>query len=86
MAKFNGWYFQADMDVHRPVFQIVSKEFWDANDCLNDSHITEDLGDLLPVGFFEMCESMFEIDGIDAASAKNKLLKAGFEEKVLFED
>jgi hypothetical protein len=85
MAKFNGWYFQASYGENGAAFMIVSKEFWDQNGHLDDSHIAEQLGDLLPKGFYEMCESMFETD-LPVKTATNLLLKAGFEEKVLFED
>lgn len=81
MSQFNGWYFQTGEDM----FAIVSKEFWDENGCLNDQHITSELSGILPGGFFEACESMFETHHSPDA-ARIKLLEAGFMEMNLFED
>ena len=80
MPKFNGWYFQCDNDGFTA---IVSKEFWDEHECLNDCHIEEEVRSVLPEGFFEVCESMFESD-LTGTEAREKLIEAGFKEMELF--
>lgn len=81
MTKFNGWYFQMSDEM----VMIVSKEFWDREGCIDDQHITEELGNLLPANFYEATESIFEYS-MSEERAYDILLKAGFKEKVLFEE
>lgn len=51
----------------------------DGADYLDDQHITEALGDLLPKGFDEAAESIFEFEG-DPDDGRKLLLNAGFTE------
>lgn len=81
--NFNGWYFQGDDGEDGPMFMIVSKKFWDANECIDDNHISTALVGILPAGFYEVCESMFQAS-MSMSAAKLALASAGFAEKDLF--
>jgi len=63
----------------------VSKEFWDANGALDDNHIDFLLEGILPDGFYEACESMFETE-YSVRDAKKLLKDAGFKEMKLIEE
>jgi hypothetical protein len=59
---------------------VVSKQFWEENGHLDDCH--QGTG-IMPTGFYEMCESMFEYEG-NMDAARQALNAAGFIEKQLF--
>ena len=61
---------------------VVSKSYWEENGCLDDQH--QGTG-IMPPGFYEMCESMFEYDG-SMDQARQVLNAAGFIEKELFKE
>ena len=82
MAKFNGWYFQWDSE--EAAIYIVKAGRWDGGEhTLDDSHISSELDGILPEGFYEMCESMFETD-LSYKDGIKKLKAAGFKQQHLF--
>ena len=72
------YYYQVDDEGFS--IAIVSKTFWDKNGCLDDQGIPDDV---MPPGFYELSESIFEYEG-DPDDAKNALNEAGFVEKKMF--
>jgi hypothetical protein len=81
MTKTIG-YFQVDSEGFS--IMVVEKTFWNENQCLSDSGLGV-IDDLLPEGFYELSDSIFEYDG-DIDEARTKLVAIGLEEKVLFEE
>ncbi len=84
MAKFNGWYFQWNSE--DDLIQIVSASRWDSGEqTLDDSHIDSELEGILPNGFYEACESMFETE-FSYKDGIKKLKAAGFKQMQLFDE
>jgi hypothetical protein len=63
-------------DTSENYFLITSKAYFDKTHCLDDRSGQPDR--LLPDGFYELSESMYEYDGIDVQEGRNLLLIAGF--------
>lgn len=65
---------------------LVLKDFWDLNQCLEDSYGStySVLEQEIPKGFFELGDSVFEHTFESTEKAKEELLKAGFIENKLF--
>ncbi len=71
-------YFLVFLDEDEPYFGLVTKEYWDAEQCLDDSGF--DRHDLdLPRGFHETGESQYQYNGT-FADAVTALRNAGFVE------
>jgi len=82
------WYYQLGADEtfgEGTNAMIVSKSFWEKNNCIDDNHIEGRIGHILPDGFFEECESSFLFDG-PQDEARTLLNAAGFVEKHLFDE
>lgn len=81
------WLFQFSGDEELPgltSLAIVSESFFEENGCLDDDHITPQIGTDLPPGFFEEAESFFTTE-LDIDAAREKLISTGvFEERKLF--
>ena len=63
---------------------IVERTFWEENGVLDGDGIGV-LEDMLPEGFYELTESVYEFDG-DTEDARAKLKAIGLEEKKLFDE
>lgn len=74
-------YFQVDKEEFG--IAIVEKEFWDEHGMLSDEGLGV-LEDMLPEGFYELTDSIFEYNG-DISEARSRLIAIGLEEKELFE-
>jgi hypothetical protein len=75
------YYYQLGDDDDNYV-SVVSKSYWEQNGCLDDQHLGQHM---MPPGFDEMCESMFEFD-CDLDEARRLLNASGLIEKELFKD
>ena len=80
MAAPSDYYFAME-EVEEGVyfFSMVLKTFWDENEGLN-CETDEELESILPGGFFEAMESVYEFDG-DPLTGLSALLAAGFTQK-----
>jgi hypothetical protein len=90
MTKASDYYFMVidgEDEEDDSYLGIVSKEFWSVNECLDDTSIHSELKNILPKGFTETMESMFEYykpsdsyEPPDIEKGKEILLELGFEE------
>ena len=80
MSNPSDYYFAME-EVEEGVyfFSIVTKVFWDENEGLS-CETDEELEEVLPGGFFEAMESVYEFDG-DPLTGLSALLAAGFIQK-----
>ena len=82
--KFNGWYFQ--WNDANSLIMIMSADRWNSGETtLDDNHIDSLLEGILPDGFYEATESMFECD-FSYSEGKKKLKAAGFKEMAMFDE
>ena len=67
-------------------FVFVSKEFWEEHGHMDDS-VNEQLEEMLPDGFYELCEGVYEFDGDveEGREALRHFLNVKFIEKKLYE-
>jgi hypothetical protein len=80
MSKQETYFYQVGDSDGDDYVLVVSKSFWEENGHLDDCHLGDNI---MPTGFYEMQESMFEYEGsMDAA--RQVLNAAGFVEKQLF--
>jgi hypothetical protein len=77
MKKGSDFYFAHAEDelIEGGVYTIVPKKYWDKNKRLLDEN--QIAADLLPNGFFELSEGMYEYDG-KSNEGKELLINAGF--------
>ncbi|WEU67357.1 hypothetical protein [Xanthomonas phage JGB6] len=60
-------------------FNVVSKDLWDEEGCIDDNHIADEIHELRENGFYEEMESTFSSE-LDEAATRQWLLDKGFTE------
>ena len=70
------WYFEPDISPVGEFFTITSKAYWNSNKALDDFSMSPALASVLPEGFHELSESIFEYDGT-IADGIDALLQTG---------
>lgn len=74
-------YYQLDQSEGHDAFTLVLKEFWDANQSMDDSGSEEEF---VPEGFYALCEGVYEHDLGGTDVARQALEAAGWVEKNMF--